>query len=417
MLTESIKKQIQHVYGQEIKYPRDCEGLAACITEKTGNSISSSTLKRLYGFVRTSSNPSQFTLDTIALYIGFSDWDSYEKFNHSEKEVVENTLPIIKDKRTKKHKWLFIPFAFFCIALFWFIWSTFNRTKDWKELAPMPEVRSGGRMVLYENSIYYLGGSDAEFMRDNVWKYDFESDKWSVLAPMQTASADFACARVDNFIYCFGGYLGEEEGTTNKVEVYDIENDQWQELPELKKSSISGRAVSHGKDIFILSGSFGETKNTFLKYNTESGSYADLPVFKTQRNHYTMSLIGERIYVIGGMSFHNGEYVWHNNVDVFDFKTGQWEAKAEMPVNKARSTAITVGDEIHIFGGSDKYGNDSNGLSDKYYIYNTKDNSWKENEKLPVKIQSAEGISYNGKLFLFGGSTDFPNPCKNVKVK
>lgn len=417
MLTESVKQQIEQVYGQEIKYPRDCEGLAACITAKTGNSISSSTLKRLYRFVKTSSKPSQFTLDTIALYIGYQDWESYEKSNYSENHEVENIQPITKDKKTKKLKWLFIPFTFFCIALFWFIWSMFNRTEDWKELAPMPEVRSGGRMVVYENSVYYLSGSDAEFMRDNVWKYDFKSDKWSVLAPMPTASAEFACAKVDNLIYCFGGYLGEKEGATNKVEVYDLVNDEWQELPQMNQPLISGRAVLHGKDIYLLGGSFGETKNTFLKYNTESGDYAELPVFETQRNHYTMTIVGERIFVIGGMSFHNGEYVWHNKVDMFDINTGKWEAKAEMPVNMASSTAITVGEEIHIFGGSDKYGNDSKGLSDKYFIYNTKDNSWKENEKLPFKIRSAEGISYDGKLFLFGGSTDFPNPCKNVKVK
>jgi len=157
-----------------------------------------------------------------------------------------------------------------------------------------------------------------------------------------------------------------------------------------------------------------KTKNTFLKYNTETGDYTKLPIFKTQRNHYTMSIVGERIFVIGGMSFHNGEYVWHNKVDMYDIKTGKWEAKAEMPVNMARSTAITVGDEIHIIGGSDKYGNHAKGLSDKYFIYNTQNNSWKENKKFPFKIQSAEGISIHGKLFLFGGSTDFPNQLNKV---
>lgn len=417
MLTESVKKQIEQVYGQEIKYPRDCEGLAVCITEKTGNSISSSTLKRLYGFVRTSSKPSQFTCDTIALYIGYAGWESYEKSKHSENNEVDNTLSIAKDKRTKKIKWFIVPFAIICIAIFWFLWSTFSHTEEWKEIAPMPEVRSGGRMVVYENSFYYLGGSDAEFMRDNVWKYDFNSDKWSVLAPMQTASADFACARVDNLIYCFGGYLGEKEGATNKVEVYNIVNDKWQELPQMKKPLISGRAISHGTNIYILGGSFGETKNAFYEYDTKSGKYIELPVFKTQRNHFTMTLVGERIYVIGGISFHNGEYVWQNHVDIYNIKSKKWSSGAEIPMNIARSTAITVGEEIHIIGGSDKYGNNTEGLSDKHYIYNTKDNSWKENEKLPFKIQSAEGISIDSKLFLFGGSTDFPNPCKNVKVK
>jgi len=300
---------------------------------------------------------------------------------------------------------------------FWLIWLGAANTENWKELAPMPEVRSGGRTIVYENSIFYIGGSDAEFMRDNVWKYDFNADKWSALAPMPTPRADFACTRIENLIYCFGGYLGEREGTTNKVEVYDVAKNEWKELPPMEKPLISGRAIPHGKDIYILGGSFGETKNSFLKYNTESSDYTDLSVFNTQRNHYSMSIVGEQIFVIGGMSFHNGEYVWHNHVDIYDINTKKWSSGAEIPVNMARSAAITVGEEIHIIGGSDKYGNNTEGLSDKYYIYNTKDNSWKENEKLPFKIQSAEGISIDSKLFLFGGSTDFPNPCKNVKVK
>jgi N-acetylneuraminic acid mutarotase len=417
MLTEKIKKQIQEVYGQEIKYPRDCEGLAACIKEKTGNNISSSTLKRLYGFVRTSNNPSKYTLDTIAMYIGFSDWDSYEKLNYSEKEKVESTQPIIKGKISKKHNWLFIPFTFFCFVILWFICSIFSRSGDWKELEPMPEVRSGGRIIVDENSAYYIGGADAEFMQDNVWKYDFKTNKWKILKPMPTARAEFACTRVDNLIFCFGGYIGQKYGATNKVEVYDILNDRWQELPEMGESIISGRSILHGKDIYILGGSFGETKNTFLKYNTDSGDYTELPIFNTQRNQYTMSIVNEKIYVIGGMSFHKGEYLWHNNVDIYDIKTGIWSVGAEMPVKMARATGIVSGEEIHIIGGSIKYGDNSEGLKDTYYIYNISDNSWKENGNLPFKIRAAEGVLFDDNLFLFGGSTDFPNPCKNVKVK
>lgn len=111
-----------------------------------------------------------------------------------------------------------------------------------------------------------------------------------LLTPIQTARAEFACARVDNLIFCFGGYLGEKEGANNKVEVYNIVNNQWQELPEMEKPIISGRAILHGKDIYILGGSFGETKNTFLKYDTDSGDYTELPLFKTPRNHFTMAI-------------------------------------------------------------------------------------------------------------------------------
>ena len=125
MLTEDIKQQIQQIYGQEIKYPIDCEGLAACVSETTGNRISSSTLKRLFGFVKTSSNPSQFTLDTIALYFGYPDWVSFEKSFKQEKRVEETENIQLKEKELttrKKDQFILIEGIILTIISIWFTW-------------------------------------------------------------------------------------------------------------------------------------------------------------------------------------------------------------------------------------------------------------------------------------------------------
>jgi hypothetical protein len=57
MLTESIKKQIEVKYGHAIRYPKDCENLAIHITSEIKSNISASTLKRLFGFVKSESKP------------------------------------------------------------------------------------------------------------------------------------------------------------------------------------------------------------------------------------------------------------------------------------------------------------------------------------------------------------------------
>jgi hypothetical protein len=66
--------------------------------------VSASTLKRLYGFVKGVEQPRQFTLDLIAQYIDFPDWDALinkiNNVNYSEfislTEITSVPLKILK---------------------------------------------------------------------------------------------------------------------------------------------------------------------------------------------------------------------------------------------------------------------------------------------------------------------------------
>lgn len=51
--------------------------LAQRIKRVTGRDVSESTLKRIWGYVRYASFPSPFTLNTLAIFNGYLDWNSY----------------------------------------------------------------------------------------------------------------------------------------------------------------------------------------------------------------------------------------------------------------------------------------------------------------------------------------------------
>src|SRR5215470_13493404 len=55
----------------------DFEDLHERILEKTGVSLSSSTLKRIWGKVKYESSPNLATLNALAIFIGFADWRSF----------------------------------------------------------------------------------------------------------------------------------------------------------------------------------------------------------------------------------------------------------------------------------------------------------------------------------------------------
>jgi len=77
MLSPITVKQIVDKFGKPIRYPLDCVALSVMIENETGERISTNTLKRLLGFIDESREPRLFTLDTIAKYLGFDNWDIY----------------------------------------------------------------------------------------------------------------------------------------------------------------------------------------------------------------------------------------------------------------------------------------------------------------------------------------------------
>ena len=107
MISEAVKKLIEKQYGKgSIRYPKDCDALAGDISTKCQCKISSSTIKRLYGFNKLNSeSPRVFTLDIIANYIGYPSYDDLlAGFKHEpeKKDCIEILMPS-KLKRKEKY--------------------------------------------------------------------------------------------------------------------------------------------------------------------------------------------------------------------------------------------------------------------------------------------------------------------------
>ena len=62
--------------GNEIRLSRDCEFLALDVESVTGEHIGVNTMKRLLGFIADERTPRTSTLDVIARYLDFEDWDA-----------------------------------------------------------------------------------------------------------------------------------------------------------------------------------------------------------------------------------------------------------------------------------------------------------------------------------------------------
>lgn len=77
ILSVVTRQHIEAKLGKTIRYPSDYEQLAYDIERTTKQRISTNTIKRLLGAIDSVREPRLYTLDVIAQYLGFENWDVY----------------------------------------------------------------------------------------------------------------------------------------------------------------------------------------------------------------------------------------------------------------------------------------------------------------------------------------------------
>jgi hypothetical protein len=76
-INNTLRKKIEARFGKSIRYSKDCEALSLSIEHACKERISATTLKRLFGFAKSTEKPRMFTLDVLAAYVGYPDWSSF----------------------------------------------------------------------------------------------------------------------------------------------------------------------------------------------------------------------------------------------------------------------------------------------------------------------------------------------------
>lgn len=89
ILIEKLKQEIIATLGRTIDSPTDFDYLSIKIADKTGDVISVSTLKRLFGYIKGSVTPRPSTLSSLARYVGYSGWSEF----CAAQSLLSNELP------------------------------------------------------------------------------------------------------------------------------------------------------------------------------------------------------------------------------------------------------------------------------------------------------------------------------------
>lgn len=102
-------QKIEEKVGRQMYRPKDFEYLSTCIFDKLHASVSPSTLKRLWGYVPTSSMPRESTLDILAQFLDYDNWKAYCDKGTTPRATSEAT-EVEKEPKTYR------PYAFTAVA-------------------------------------------------------------------------------------------------------------------------------------------------------------------------------------------------------------------------------------------------------------------------------------------------------------
>lgn len=113
---ENLKREIGLKFGRTIESAADFDALSISIRDITSETISPSTLKRIFGYVKYDAEPSATTLSILSRYVGYTGWSDFCR-NYIPSET--GCGLIHKSIRTKilKQKRMILFLTIACIVL------------------------------------------------------------------------------------------------------------------------------------------------------------------------------------------------------------------------------------------------------------------------------------------------------------
>ena len=74
-----LKKQIEDLLKRKVKTPNDFIFLSGAIWERTRQTMSPTTLKRLWGYIDGADETRNSTLEILSRFLGYDNWDDFLK--------------------------------------------------------------------------------------------------------------------------------------------------------------------------------------------------------------------------------------------------------------------------------------------------------------------------------------------------
>lgn len=272
----------------------------------------------------------------------------------------------------------------------------------WTEKADMPTARYELSASVAGGNIYAFGGEDNNKFLSTVEEYDPVKDEWTKKTNMPTAREGLSTCTLDGKIYAIGGFLQGQGSEFTIVEVYDPVTDKWTKKADMPTGrQFFSTSVVSGKIYAIGGWRIGDALSVTEEYDPITNKWSRKADMPATRYGFSAEAVNGKIYVIGGCPI-GGQFFGNGGilslVEEYDPMSDKWTKKADMPTARMFLTTSMVGGKIYAIGGQ----------SLKEFLsvveeYDPLTDNWIKKSDMPTAKELMSSGAMNGKIYIIGG--------------
>ncbi len=246
-----------------------------------------------------------------------------------------------------------------------------------------------------------------------------DSPGWSEGVELPDKRDEPRAIELDGQIYLAGGIrriidYGDPSrvpGVPERVEVetlanftrFDPRTGRYTELAPMPEALNHIGIATYKGDIYVVAGHGkllwgADPEDDFFRYSVKDDRWTVLPELPTARGAVATDVIGDRLYVAGGMA--NGTAL--TTVEAYDFGDGRWHRVADMPGPREHVAEAVLDGKMYLLGGRDRH---TDALPSAVR-YDPRTDRWERLPDMPVPSGGMEAIAFDDTIIGIGGGND-----------
>ncbi len=276
------------------------------------------------------------------------------------------------------------PDSFYVVAGWqdWFVnrdevWRYDADTNTWTELASYPENMGVPSVTCYQGYLYSAGGSpDTPGTSDHFYRYEIATNIWTQLSDLPRTQNGAALAAWDGYLYMIGGDDAPAVPLTptTQVDRYNLQTGIWEtDWGTPMPVATIADWLQAGQYVYFVGGftsAFPINSDATLRYDLTTDTWEVGPSYTSRRAMGALVITSQYLYAIGGDANGGSSSEETDQVERLDLSVwpnGSWENISDLlpeprAANAGFCSEAVTGGEIWSVGGLDLADNPTTGI-------------------------------------------------------
>jgi chitodextrinase len=231
----------------------------------------------------------------------------------------------------------------------------------WGAAQALPEAILDPGGAALDGKFYLVGGKTSTQHVASLYVYDPVSDSWAAGPDLSNAGGypaveNPAVAAYGGKLYVFGGSTAPFSGAVDNAAVFDPATSSWTALAPMPTPRGGLRAEVVGDRIYVVGGlgADGASVASVEIYDPATDSWSVGAPMQTRRDNPGSAVLAGKLYLFGGRTRNaDGSSVdaTLDSVEAFDPDTGSWSFVAPMPTGRRAMAVGTISGLAQVIGG------------------------------------------------------------------